>query len=121
MGELKCLVELNKQGGILIKLKNPDDGIEQSVVLDGNSITTTCMGGSDTSTIVQKCDSVAITCKNFSVEADNIKMHSKQKAEHLSDGSIKLKSATQTDMESTTINISGNAAVNVKGGIIKLQ
>ena len=58
MSELKCLVELNKKEGILIKLKNPDDKIDQTIILDGTKITLTCKGDQDSTIIEMSCNKV---------------------------------------------------------------
>lgn len=129
MGELKCLVELNKKDGILIKLKNPDDSIEQTIILDGKKITATCKGGQEStiiemscdkvlttckgnggsSTIEQLCDTITITSKNFVVKSENTLMESTDtsiKATNLktdaTDTSIKS-SSLKTDASTTTI------------------
>lgn len=121
MGELKCLIELNKNDGILIKLKNPDDSINQTIILDGQTITatceglqdstiiemscdkvlTTCKGSSDSSTIEQLCDTITVTSKNFIVKSDTTLMES------MMDTTINAMNletnATDTKVNSTTL------------------
>jgi hypothetical protein len=69
MGKLVCTVELDKEKGVTVKVENADDQITQTVVMDGTSITITVKGSEETSTYVQKQDSVVITCKDFTVDA----------------------------------------------------
>lgn len=69
MGKLVCTVELDKEKGVTVKVENADDQITQTVVMDGTSITITVKGSEETSTYVQKQDSVTITCKDFTVDA----------------------------------------------------
>jgi hypothetical protein len=69
MGKLVCTVELDKEKGVTVKVENADDQITQTVVMDGTSITITVKGSSETSTIVQKQDSIVMTCKDFTVDA----------------------------------------------------
>jgi hypothetical protein len=100
MGTLVCRVELNKETGVTITVENADDGITQTAVLDGTAITFTC-AGSDTSTITQKCDSVAIECKDFSVMADTVKVESTKDTEHKSSGKMTVKSTQDMSLDST--------------------
>lgn len=69
MGKLVCTVELDKEKGVTVKVENADDSITQTVVMDGTSITITVKGSEETSTIVQKQDSIVMTCKDFTVDA----------------------------------------------------
>jgi uncharacterized ParB-like nuclease family protein len=69
MGKLVCTVEMDKEKGVTVKVENADDQITQTVVMDGTSITITVKGSEETSTYVQKQDSVVITCKDFTVDA----------------------------------------------------
>jgi hypothetical protein len=80
MGKLVCTVELDKEKGVTVKVENADDQITQTLVMDGTSITITVKGSSETSTIVQKQDSIAITCKDFSVDATGTLSLKSQKA-----------------------------------------
>ncbi|PTL85389.1 hypothetical protein [Vitiosangium sp. GDMCC 1.1324] len=80
MGKLVCTVELDKQKGVTVKVENADDQITQTVVMDGTSITITVKGSEETSTYVQKQDSVTITCKDFTVDATGTLTLKSQKA-----------------------------------------
>jgi hypothetical protein len=80
MGKLVCTVELDKEKGVTVKVENADDSITQTVVMDGTSITITVKGSEETSTIVQKQDSIVITCKDFTVDATGTLTLKSQKA-----------------------------------------
>lgn len=69
MGKLVCTVEMDKEKGVTVKVENAEGKITQTVVMDGTSITLKVQGNSETSTVVQKEDSVTITCKDFTVDA----------------------------------------------------
>jgi hypothetical protein len=69
MGKLVCTVEMDKEKGVTVKVENAEGKITQTVVMDGTSITFKVQGNSETSTVVQKEDSITITCKDFTVDA----------------------------------------------------
>ena len=80
MGKLVCTVEMDKEKGITVKVENADGKITQTVVMDGTSITLKVAGSKETSTIVQKEDSVTVTCKDFTVDATGTLTLKSQKA-----------------------------------------
>ncbi len=69
MGKLVCTVEMDKEKGVTVKVENAEGKITQTVVMDGTSITFKVQGNSETSTVVQKEDSITITCKDFTLDA----------------------------------------------------
>lgn len=69
MGKLVCTVEMDKEKGVTVKVENAEGKITQTVVMDGTSITFKVQGNSETSTVVQKEDSITVTCKDFTVDA----------------------------------------------------
>lgn len=114
MSELKCLIELNKADGISIKLKNPEGKILQTIVLNGTTIVTTCKGESETSVITQKDESIAISCKKFSVEAETIEMTSKKKTTHKSGEDMSWetdKNLSVSSKEETKLNSGKNMSL----------
>lgn len=144
MGTLVCRAELNKTKGLILTVENGDDGITQTIVMDGTSITTTVAGSSETSTITQRQDSIAIACKNFKLEADTISCKSTQATSHESGMDFEIKSgkdlnvsatakgaysAMNTTMESTAkteikgnmLDMNGTLSAELKGGGIKLS
>lgn len=69
MGKLVCTVEMDKEKGVTVKVENAEGKITQTVVMDGTSITFKVQGNSESSTVVQKEDSITITCKDFTLDA----------------------------------------------------
>ena len=116
MGTLVCRIELNKTSGITVTVNNEDGKIVQTMVMDGTSITTTCKGDKETSTITQKQDSIAIKCKDFSIDAETINCKSSKTTKHeskdtfdiISTKDMSLKSSANTNIKATSdIKISG--------------
>ena len=125
MGTLVCRVELNKTTGITIKVENADGKITQTVTMDGTTMTLKCLGEQATSTIVQKSDSIAITCKTFTLDADTITCTSTKATKHESKDVFDListkdmsltSSAKLVEKATSDCNISGSN-VAVKGDI----
>ncbi len=93
MGSLVCRVELHKKNGVIITVENNDDGITQTMVFDGKTITTTNAGSDETSVITQATDSVTIKCKDFLLDADTITCKSTGSTVHDSKDTFKITSA----------------------------
>ncbi len=129
MTTLLCRIELNKQQGVIITVDNESDSIVHTIVLNDQSITTTSKGSSQTSTIVQKPESISLSCKEFKLEADTISCHAKQTTSHTSGGDITISSDANLDakavsdisLSANNVNISGKALIKAEGGLIKLQ
>jgi hypothetical protein len=102
MAKLVCTVEMSKDSGISIKVENADAGIIQTVTLDGTTLTVKVAGKENTSTITQKADSIAIKCKDFSIEADNtITCTSKNATKHHSDDTVTIESTKDMTLTSS--------------------
>lgn len=123
MGTLVCTIEMDKQKGITVKVNNADANIVQTVVMDGTSITLKVAGASDTSTVVQKADSVTVTCKDFKVDADTVTLLSKQASKWTSQQTLTLEStqdmsftsqAKLTQSATADAKLSSTANVNVE-------
>ena len=144
MGTLVCRVELDKKKGIVLTVENAEGKITQTVVMDGTKITTSVKGSSETSTIIQKEDSIQIDCKAFTLNAETIKCISTKETLHESGQDFKIKStnnvnvsatnaakytAMNTTMESTseskvsgtTLKLSGTASAELKGPSITVE
>ncbi len=93
MGTLVCRVELDKNEGLILTVENKDDEITQTAVLNGESITFTSEGPDETSTITQTPDSIAISCKDFTIDSETITCTSEK--------DTSLKSGEKFDIEST--------------------
>src|SRR5689334_18530626 len=102
MAKLVCTVELSKETGISVKVENADAGITQTLTMDGTTMILKVAGKEDTSTITQKADSIAIKCKDFSIEADNtITCTSKKATKHQSDDAMTLQSTKDLTLSSS--------------------
>lgn len=101
MGTLVCTVELDKEKGVTVKVENADDQITQTVVMDGTSITITVKGSEETSTYVQKQDSVVITCKDFTVDATGtLTLKSAKESKWTSDDVLSVESTKDMSLTS---------------------
>lgn len=124
MGKLVCTVEMDKEKGVTVMVENADDQITQTVVMDGTSITITVKGSEETSTYVQKQDSVTITCKDFTVDATGtLTLKSQKESSWTSQDILKLEStkdmtftsnAKLTQSATQDAKLSSNANVNVE-------
>ncbi|KFE65390.1 hypothetical protein [Hyalangium minutum] len=92
MGTLVCKIELDKTKGITVTVENADGQITQTMTMDGTSITTKVQGQSDTSTIVQKADSIVVTCKDFTLDTETITCKSSKASQWTSQDILKLTS-----------------------------
>jgi hypothetical protein len=122
MAKLVCTVELSKETGISIKVENADDKITQTITMDGTTLTMTVDGGGeDISTFTQKVDSIAIKCKDFSIEAANtITCTSKKATKHQSDDTLTLQSAKDMTLTSSAKLVqSADSDVTVAGANVK--
>jgi hypothetical protein len=101
MGTLVCKIELDKTKGITVTVENADGQITQTLTMDGTSITTKVQGQSDTSTIVQKADSIVVTVKDFTVNASGEITFTSTKASQWTSEDI-LKLTSTKDMTFTS-------------------
>ncbi|HEY2027915.1 MAG TPA: hypothetical protein VGH20_01790 [Myxococcales bacterium] len=106
---LVCTVTLDKAKGITVQIDNADDGITQIVALDGKTLTLTVKDSSNTSTYVQKTDSIAITCNDFSVDAETVTLKSKKASSWTSQDTLSLNSTKDMTFDSKA-KLTGDAA-----------
>ncbi|WP_300671477.1 hypothetical protein [Desulfoluna sp.] len=143
MGTLVCRLEISKEKGIVVTAENRDDNITQTFILDGTRITTTVAGPSETSTIIQDSDSIKVSCKTFSLDAETITCTSTKKThlESREDFEIKsgavavtadraaeysaldttITSSSATTVKGTTLAMEGTASAELTGASIKLE
>jgi len=121
MAKLVCTVELSKESGISIKVENAEAGITQTITMDGTTLILKVAGQDDTSTFTQKADSIAIKCKDFSIEADNtITCTSKKATKHQSDDVMTLQSTKDLTLTSSAKLVqSADADLTLAGANIK--
>ena len=117
MTKLVCRVELNKKSGIILTVENRDDNITQTMVMDGAAITTSVKGADETSIITQKQDSIAMSCKTFTLNADSITCASKKDTLHKSGQKFDIQSSQDMTLKTDSkliekavsdVKISGN-------------
>jgi uncharacterized ParB-like nuclease family protein len=101
MGTLVCKIELDKTKGITVTVENADGQITQTMVMDGTSITTKVKGQSDTSTIVQKADSIVVTCKDFTLDTETITLKSSKASAWTSQDTLKVTSTKDMTLTSS--------------------
>lgn len=129
MSALFCRVELNKTSGIIITLDNSSGGITHTVVLNGDTITTTSKGDAGTSTIVQAPDRITMDCKTFELTAETISCSASSTAKFTSgsdfsissDSNLKTKAAADVSVDGTNIKLTGSAQISGSAALIKLQ
>jgi hypothetical protein len=121
MAKLVCTVELSKETGISIKVENADGKITQTITMDGTTLTMTVAGEEHTSTFTQKSDSIAIKCKDFSIDADNtITCTSKKATKHTSEDTLTLESTKDmTFTSSAKLVESATADLTLAGQNVK--
>lgn len=96
-------IRLNTDEGISIKLEDQSSKMTQTIALDGKQISHECKNDSDTSTYVQKPDSITVTCKNFNVSSETIVLEAKD--------SISQKASSKTTIETPMTNVKGKMKV----------
>lgn len=101
MGTLVCKIELDKTKGITVTVENADGQITQTLTMDGTSITTKVAGQSDTSTIVQKADSIVVTVKDFTLDTETITFKSSKASEWTSQDTLKVTSTKDMTLTSS--------------------
>jgi hypothetical protein len=123
MGKLVCTIELDKEKGITVKVEDPDGQITQTITMDSKSITTEMKNSSATSTIVQKAESVTVTCQDFTVDADTVTLKSKKTSLWTSQDTLTLESTKDMTFTSNAkltqsalqdAKLSSNAQVSVE-------
>jgi hypothetical protein len=96
---------LNHDKGLTLSLEDKDAGSTQQTVFDGESMTHTCKGSGGTSLIIQKPESIAVECKEYSIKSDTITFDAKDQ--------VMITGKNKINMESKVIN---GAAPSVKMG-----
>ncbi|MFY2561599.1 hypothetical protein ACN469_28625 [Corallococcus terminator] len=123
MGTLVCTIELDKQKGITVTVDNAEGQIVQTVTMDGTSITLKVAGQTDTSTVVQKADSIVVTVKDFKVDAETITLLSSKTSDWKSQDTLTVEStkdmtftsqAKLTQSATQDASLSSSAKINVE-------
>lgn len=77
-GKCTVSIQLNRETGLTLTVKDDAAGVTQQSVYNKESITHTSKGKPGTSTIVQKPDSVTIECKEFTVKCETALVDAKK-------------------------------------------
>lgn len=122
MAKLVCTVEMSKDAGITVKVENADASITQTITMDGTTLTLKVAGSDHTSSFTQKADSIAIKCKDFSIEAEEtITCTSGKATRHHSDDALTLESTRDMTLTSSAKLVqSADSDVTVSGANVKV-
>ncbi len=115
---LVCTIELSKTAGATITVENADDGITQTIVMNGTSIVTTVKGEEETSVITQIQDQIKVVVKDFIIEAETITCTSTGITSHTSEDELKLtstKDMTFTSSANYTNEVTDDVTINSGG------
>ena len=128
MGTLTCTVEISKETGVTITTEDADEKLTQTIVMDGKSITMTVKGEESTSTITQTDGSVAISCGEFTVEAETVTVKAEKESvyesgeDHTITGDAVSVSANQAaEISGQEVAVSGQNAVELSGMEVTLE
>lgn len=129
MSALFCRVELSKSEGIVITLDNSKGNITHTIILNGDAITTTSKGDTESSTIVQAPDKITMDCKTFELTAETISCSASSTAELSSgsdfsinsDANLNANAAMDFSIDGSNINLTGKAQISGSAPLIKLQ
>lgn len=128
MGALVCKIELDKEKGITVLVENADGQTTQKVTMDGTTLTLEVKGSSDTSTFVQKAESIEIKVKSFTVDAETLTLKSSKASSWNSQDTLEVKSSKDMTVESgakltvkttsdATLTSSAKVAVSATGDL----
>ena len=142
MAKLVCTLEMSKERGVTITVANADGKITQTLTMDGTTVTLVVKGESEESSWTQKAESIAISCKDFSLVASNsISCKAAKTATYAStDGdttitsgakivqeatgdvevsgsNIKVAAQTAASMKGTTVEVAGTQSLALKGTV----
>ena len=91
-------------------------------MLDGTTITTTCKGSEETSSITQAQDSITIKCKDFKIEADTITCKSDGKTSHESGDDFSVNSSAAMELKaSDKITATASSDMALKGSTVDIK
>lgn len=145
MTTLYCSIELNKEQGVTVKVADDQGKIVQTIKLDGTklelqvaskeatstvvqkdaSIVTTIKKGPDTSTVHQDPTDVRVTCKKFSVDAEDVSIKTTKDTSVAADGKVSVSakkdlglstSAAGTFKASRDLSLKAGSALKNSGG-----
>jgi hypothetical protein len=111
-------IELDKTKGLVIQVVNGEQ--TQTITLDGESITMEVKGLTGVSTIVQKPDSVTVTCDKFVFEGKTFECTASQSATLTSTPTSLSLSPSAASLSSPTTKVIGEGTASVLAPDINL-
>ena len=112
---LVCEVKLSKTDGVVVTITNADGKITQTISADGTTLKLEVAGESETSTFVQTAESIAITCKTFTLDAETVTVTSTKDTHHSSRQKFTVESTKDMALKtSTNLKIEAGAAAEAK-------
>lgn len=120
MGTLVCTVTLDKNAGVTVEIDNSSANITQKITMDGTQITLSVADNSNTSTIVQKADSIVITCNDFTLDTQTITCKSKKASSWNSQDAFSVQSTKDLTLQSQAgIKLSATQDAQISGQNVK--
>ena len=98
---LVCTIEMDKTKGITVQIDNADSKITQTITVDGTSLTLKVTDQTNTSTWVQKADSIVVTCKDFTLDTETITFKSSKASSWTSQDKLDVKSTSDMTLDSS--------------------
>jgi phage baseplate assembly protein gpV len=121
MATLKCTIVLDKAEGLTMKVEDSAGGAIQTIQLLKDAIIMTVSGKESTSVVTQKADSVAVKCKKFSVEADEISCQSKMASTFAAKTEMKISGTETVAIEGLSAKLSGTTVQIVAQGALSAE
>ena len=122
MSTFTCRIELNKTEGLTISVDNEDGKILQVIKMNGTTIETTCKGEDETSTITQAPDSISMTCKSFSLNAETVEIKAKTSVTQSSDGTFSIKSEDALSLKTeNTFTAESSSDFSAQGSSVNVK
>jgi uncharacterized protein (DUF2345 family) len=112
-----CSVEVDKVGGITVKVQDADGKLEQTLVMNGTKIEMTVKGDSATSIISQTAEKVTVQCKQFEVvAAETIDLKSTKACTFSSSDSLSVTAAKAMTLSSDDkVNVTAQQSLALCG------
>jgi phage baseplate assembly protein gpV len=121
MATLKCTIVLNKTQGLTLKVEDATAGATQTIQLLKDAIITTVSAGGVTSVVTQKADSVAVKCKKFSVDADEIICQSKMGSTFTASTDLKISGTKTVSIDGLSTKVSGTSVDIIAQGALNAE
>src|SRR3954470_24179749 len=121
MTTLKCTIVLDKAEGLTMKVEDSAGGAIQTIQLLKDAIIMTVSGKKSTSVVTQKADSVAVKCKKFSVEAEEINCQSTEASTFAAKTEMKISGTKTVAIDGLSAKLSGTTVQIVAQGALSAE